>query len=357
MVARYNVPAEFYDITDAKLLVQPEPQYLYAQLILGALGAQLPVPSQIGSPLRPVGGQGAPYSSPDRDRLELAKSLPTELVAAKIDFKGLPGNTVRINRPVFTDSTYTVASRRITRGTSISTTAITPSSQQTSLTLDLWGGPYSSAVQPYSIEAFDSQMGVHNLANLVGTHLARDFHKFIDSVYVVLADTASSTVYPGDMTAVNDATYNGEFPFTFDQLLRAEAAADEANLPTLPDGFRVAVMTPTQVRQLGLDPLYARAAFTHAEYNQLFPGYVKSVSKTHIFKDTTLATTANSSNIKIHRGHYVAPGAFLCGMGRPPRTQFASDDNYGETQKVIWLADMAFGLANNAMIISMKSSA
>jgi hypothetical protein len=360
MVARYNVPAEFYDFTDSKLLAQPEPQYLYAQLLIGALGASLPVPSVIGNPQRPVGGQGAPYSSADRDELVLARALPSELVAAAIDFKGKPGSTVRINRPVFTNTTYTKASRKIVRGSSISTTPIQPQSQQTNMTLELWGGPYStdaSAVAPYSIEAFDSGMGVHNLAQLVGTHLSRDFHRFLDSVAVVLADTASTTKYPDGMTAVNDATYSGMFPFTFDQLLRTEAAADEANLPTLPDGFRLAVMTPTQVRQLGVDPLYGRSAFVHPGYSNLFPGYVKSVSKTHVFKDTTLATTANTSSVAIHRGHYIAPGAFMVGMGRPPRTQFASDDNYGETQKVIWLADMAFELANNTMVISMKSSA
>jgi hypothetical protein len=84
---------------------------------------------------------------------------------------------------------------------------------------------------------------------------------------------------------------------------------------------------------------------------------VKSVSKTHIFKSTTLTTTSNSSSVSINRGHYIAPGALLAGMGRRPHTAPSTDDNYGETAKVVWLADLAFGLADNRFCLSVRSTA
>src|SRR5688572_22298708 len=107
-------PQNFYDVTSSLLLTQPEPQYLYADFWLGSMSLSLSLPGEMGLPGRSISGVGASYSSAERDRLMLeGSSLSRELVATKFDFNGMPGNNVRINRPVFTNSTYTEASRRI----------------------------------------------------------------------------------------------------------------------------------------------------------------------------------------------------------------------------------------------------
>ena len=358
-VGRVSLPQEYYDKTSDMLLSQPEPQYLYATLFLGALALSLPEPAALGLPGRDVGGQGAAYIPPERDRLMLSNPMFTQVIAGKVDFAGQPGNSLRINRPAYTNTTYTEASRRIPIGSSISTVATGVSSEQNNLTLYRYGGPYdqtNTRVAPIAIEAFDASMGVHNLARITGVTLVRDCHRFIDAVNVSLLDLASVTVYPEGMTADNDATAKGSFPFTYEQLLRAERKADDANLGQFPDGFRCAVLTPTQCEQLGLDPVYARAAQFFPEYSNLFPQYVKSVSKTHIFKSTTLTTKSNSSSVNVHYGHYIAPGALLAGMGRPLRVMPSTDDNFGETAKVVWLGDLAFGLADNRFVLSIRSS-
>lgn len=357
---RASVPENFYDITSDMLLVQPEPQYLYAQMFLGALGASLAPPGELGLPGRAIGGNGAPYSAEDRDRLVLANPMMREVIAAEVDFNGKPGNSVRINRPVFANTTYTETSRRIATGTTISTTPITVSSQQTNLTLYRYGGPYDSTnsrVAPYAIEAFDANMGVHKAASIHGTHLKRDFHRFIDAVEVSLLDLAASAIYPDGMSAVNDATVAGSFPFTYEQLCRVGRDMDIANLPYFSDGFRALVLTPTQVNQLRQDEKYRQAAVFKDEYNVLFPGYVSSVNKFHIFVSNTLTVSNNSSSVAIHYGHAIAPGALLAGMGRAPRVAPNTNDNYGETALVVWLADLAFGLANNSFVYSVRSSA
>jgi hypothetical protein len=355
---RATFPESFYDKTSDMLLVQPEPQYLYSALFLGALGASLSVPGELGLPGRGVSGAGGAYSSEDRDRLMLSDPMVTELIAAKVDFNGAPGNTIRINRPVFANSTYTEASRRIPSGATISTTAITPASQQTNLTLFRYGGPYDGgAVRPYGIEAFDANMGIHKASSIIGTHHKRDFHRFVDAVNVALLDMASATDYPEGMSADNDATAAGSFPFTYEQLSRCEKNMDDANLPTFGDGFRCLVLTPTQVNQLRQDKQYQRAAQNMPQYNILFPQYVGSVNKFHIFKSTTLAAPTNGSGVAVHRGHAIAPGALLAGMGRAPRVAPSTNDNYGETILTIWLADLAFGLSNNTFVRSVRSSA
>ncbi len=358
---RATMPEGFYDRTSDMLLVQPEPQFLYAELFLGALGISLVPPSELGVPGRAIGGAGAQYTAADADRLRLASPMFTQVIAASVDFTAQPGNNMRINRPVFANTTYTEASRRVASGTTISTTPITAQSQQTNLTLFRYGGPYDSVnsrVAPFGIERFDANMGVHKAASIFGTHLVRDCHKFVDAVEVTLLDLANTAVYPSGMTALNDATTAGAFPFTFAQLADTEAQMDTANLPTFPDGFRVFVGTPIQLQQLKNDSQYQRAAQFFPAYSILFPQYVASVGKFHIFKSTTLTITANSSSINIHYGHAIAPGALLAGMGGDGlRVVAANEDNYGQTAKVVWLGDLAFGLANNSFVYSVRSSA
>lgn len=358
--SRASFPESFYDKTSDMLLVQPEPQYLYAMLYLAALRASLETPEELGLPGRQVGGVGANYTQPEKDRLMLSNPMVSEVFAAEIDFNGAPGNTVRINRPVYANSIYTESSRRIATGTTISTSAITPQSQQTSLTLFRYGGPYDNnagAVAPYGIEAFDANMGVHKASKIVGTHHKRDFDRFVDAVMVSLFDLASATDYPEGMTADNDATATGSFPFTYELLSRTEKNMDDANLPTFPDGFRALVLAPTQLNQLRNDKQYQRSAKSFEQYNILFPTYVASVNKFHIFRSTTLTTTSNTSSVNVYHGHAIAPGAALAGMGRAPRVMPSTNDNYGETILTVWLADLAFGLANNTFVRKVASSA
>jgi hypothetical protein len=356
-LSRVQMPENFYDITSGMLLTAPEPQYPYADLFKLALQTSLQVPGELGLPGRAVGGAGANYSAAERDRLRLASALPREIFAAEFDFNGMAGSTIRINRPVFTDSTYTAASRLIAGGSTISTTPIAPKSGQNNLTLFRYGGPYDTAVQPYGLEAFDAKMGVFKAASIVGTHMKRDFDKFLDAVWVTLFDLGATSVYPEGMTADNDATTTGSFPFTFEQLGRTQRLMDVANLPTFGDGFRLLVLTPTQVEQLGLDGNYNSRAKEHAQYSSIFPSYVSSVKRFHIFQSNTLTTTNNSSSIAIQGGQAIAPGAALGGMGRPPRVAANTNDNYGETALVVWLADLAFALANNSFVYKVRSSA
>lgn len=357
-VSRITLPENFYDISSAKLLAQPEPQYPFASLFLSAIGASLPIPSGLGLDGRQVPSAGSSYSAAERDRLMLAQALPGALFALGVDFSKTPGNTIRINRPAFSNTTYTEASRKVATGASISTTPIDIGSEQTHLVLQRYAGPYdttNSRVAPYAIEAFDANMGIHSAPSMVGTHLARDFHRFLDTVHVTIAD-GGTAVYPDGMSADNDATTAGSFPLALEQLSRTEQLMDEANLPTLPDGSRVLMLSPYQVKQLRHDPEYMAQAENHQSFNLLFPNYVGSVGKFHIFKSNTLSQPTNGSSVAVHRGIAMAPGCFMGGMGRAPRVSASTDDNYAETVKVIWLADLAFGVADSRFFRSVRSA-
>lgn len=353
-----SLPENFYVKTSDKLLCQPEPQYLLAQLFLAAIAASLPVPAGMGLDGRMVPSAGSAFASADRDRLALAQALPSALFALGVDFAKQPGDTVKINRPAFANTTYTKASRAVARGASITTTPITIGSEQTHLTLERFAGPYDSTnsrVAPLAIEAFDANMGVHSAPSMAGGQLVRDFHKFLDAVHVTLGDLGSS-IYPDGMTADNDATTVGSFPMTLEQVSRTEEDMDDANLPTLPDGSRVLILSPKQWKQLKHDPEYKAQAEFHKEFNLLFPNYVGSVGKFHVFKSTTLSRPTNGSSVPVHRGIAIAPGLYMGGVGRKPRVAASTDDNYGETAKIIWLADLAFGVADTRFARSLRSA-
>lgn len=358
-LSRPTLPENFYDITSAKLLVQPEPQFLMARLFLSALGTSLPMPAGFGLDGRQVPSAGAAYASADRDRLEVASALPNALFALGVDFAKTPGSTIRINRPLFANTTYTQASRKVQSGQSISTTPIDIGSEQTHLVLERYAGPYdgtNSRVAPFAIESFDANMGVHSLPSLVGTQLTRDFHKFLDTVMVTLGDSGS-TIYPDSMAADNDATTANSFPMTLEQVSRTEQTMDDAFLPTLPDGRRVLALSPLQWKQLKHDPEYEAQSQYFPEFNLLFMGaYVGTVGKFHIFVSSTLSKPNNSSSVPVHRGIAMAPGCYMAGMGRPPRVANSTDDNYAETVKLIWLADLAFGIADSRFFYSVRSA-
>lgn len=357
-ISRITLPENYYDKSSDQLLCQPEPQYLFASLFLSAIAAQLGMPAGMGLDGRMTPVTGGAYASADRDRLVLAEKLPSSIFALGIDFSKGPGSTVRINRPQFADSTYTVASRAVATASTISTQPITIGSEQTHLTLVRYAGPYDNGntrVAPIAIEAFDANMGIHSAPSIVAAQLTRDYHKFLDAVHVLQGEVGTA-IYPEGMTADNDATTAGSFPFTLEQLSRTEQTMDDANLPVLPDGSRIMVLTPKQWKELKHDPEYEAQAAFHKEFALLFPNYVGSVGKFHVFKSTTLRTVNNGSTVPVHRGVAIAPGAFMGGMGRKPRVAPSTDDNYGETAKVIWIGDLAFGVADSRFLCSVRSA-
>lgn len=357
MISRDQLPEEFFDRTSAQLLTQPVPMFLYARLFLRAMNITLAPPGSMGLPGRDIPGQGANYTDHENDALMLSDDLATELFAVKADFAGEPGHTLKFNRPKYESTTYTQASREIGVNQTISNTPIEAGSEQTALTIKRFAGPYDSTnsrVAPFGLDAFDASMGVHDLVKFVGNHLKYDFHKTLDSFFVTLANLGNATVRPAGMNADNDATAKAQFPLTYEQTSRCAKAMDEANLPTLGDGRRIMVVTPTGKKFLKDDPQFARYAEFHKEKNPLFPGWFGSTPEFHFFQSTTLTSTANSSSVGIHTAHAMAPGCFMGGRGSKIKVAPSTDDNYGEAAKLIWLAYLALGLADNRFIYLVK---
>lgn len=351
-LSRATVPQNFFDITSDRLLLAPDPQYVYAQLILNTFNVNLSMPDMVGLPGRQIGGQGADYQTVEQGQLMLESDVLTSgAFAVDYDFNGAPGTSVRFNRPSFTNWAATNADRRLRPGQTISTTSVSIASEQTVLVLDRFAGPYSSTtsgsgeVAPIALEKFDAGRGVHNLVRMAGLHLVRDFHRFLEIEAVGIFDSAASTVYPRGMTDANTPTVAGEYQLDWETCTRLARTMDDAYVPKFPDGRRVLVLTPQGMEQLRQDPIFINVAKENERTNPLFQRYTElkyTLPEWHIFQNSNLTTAANTSSVTIHTGHAIAPGCAGVGMGGRPEVRFSTNDNYGESVPVIWIAYMAF---------------
>lgn len=361
-ISRATLPQEFYDITSAELLIQPEPEYLHALLAKSAFDAEISAMSiGLQIPSRDFPTSGPAYADIDAGRLNLSDDILSPAIKVQNEFgQEMIGHTIRINRPKYTESTYTQASRRSPVGTTFSVSPISVESEQVSMTIDRFAGPYSNtdgAVRPYGIERFDANRGVHNMAAVREHFFKRDFDKWLDRTIVDLYDQSSAAIYPVGMTAVNDSLVAGDYPFSYDQIRRVRTSMDTANIPKFGDGKRIMVITPLQQEQLEADPEYRQLAKFHPAFNPLFlKSYVNTVGNFHIFTSNTLLTTANSNSIPIQYGQAFGPQMVGMGAQGMPRVVPSTDDNFGERVVAIWLWYAAFQVLDNRFGRSVRSS-
>jgi N4-gp56 family major capsid protein len=365
LIGQASIPEEFYTLTSAHLLVQPDPQYFHAMLFKQALGAAMNIQSggpmglQVGN--RPISGQGAAYTDANHDRLMLAPPDPvySSAIMLATDFNTRVGHTIRINRPKFGSGGFTLALREVSSGQQISTTAIDLSSEQVTLTLKRYAGPYdtvAAAVAPYAVDRLDASRAVHNMSEMVGKHMQRDLDKWLDSVLVTLLNSGSTTLYPAGFAAANDSTVQGDMPGDVDLLFRAEETLKLASIPRFSNGRYMAVVSPTFSRQLKGDPQFARFAKYFPQTNPLFNSYCGTVGGLDIFESTTLTATANSSSVNVYSSQVFGPGMLGAGIGRLPEVMPNTQDNYGEQALLVWIAYLAFGVLDNRMGIVLKTS-
>ena len=103
VITRASLPEEFFDITSAQLLLQPEPQYLHAQMAKLAVASELSTPGAVGFMAgRTAGSEGAAYASVNDGRLMLDPGFMGDAILAVNGLGSAPGHTIRMNRPKFT---------------------------------------------------------------------------------------------------------------------------------------------------------------------------------------------------------------------------------------------------------------
>jgi hypothetical protein len=364
LVARASLGAEFEDRTSLKLLVQPEPQYLYAQLWMMALNASFERDAgSLGWRPPEIGVGGAAYPNADADRLIFEDPIYKETFINVNEIGARQGQTIRINRPLFANTTYTQASREIANGTSISTTPINFGSEQVSVTVKRWGGPYDQVngnVAPYGVDRFDATKSIHSTAEMVGTQLKRDFDKTLDTfigAYLSLGATslytngytATTSFYGGVASPTLNAAGYGEAPMSLAMIRYIERSMLAANLPMFPNGRYALVLPAIGIQELGDDPQWIKSSEFHPPVNVILAkSYYRTSGKMDIFISNSLPTTNNgNTSATVYIGQAFAPGVFGSGLAMMPRVAKSSADNYGEWALLVWLMYAGFSLLDS----------
>lgn len=383
-ISRLTLPSEFQDAADAVMLAQPQPAFFWARLTsVAQMGAEI---VRSGSPFGPNADRKLVTSGaavPSLESMQLQLGDP-ETLASLASYKGAivtdffkgatPKQVVTMNRPVFTDSTYTEASRDVTRAT-ISTTALAISGEQVSITILRKSGPYSNsaaAVQPYGIEGFDANFSLHNFSQLVELHLQRDRQKYLDSVIgsrFVTGAPSENCVYPGDPSGSLSAagsTYstqdNAAFLTQGDRLMdvpalhRAVRVLQEAGVPTFANGRYMAVLSTKQVEDLKNSSSYQRLAKYFPEKNPLFRSYLSTIGDIDIFQSSTNGTATANSTITVQQGVAFGPGAVAMATANPCHVECGDDTNFGQRVTVLWMADEGYQTIDNRFLVSLRSN-
>lgn len=365
LISRASVPQEFVDFHSAKLLRQPTPQFFHAGLCMNAMRLQTAKIGQLGLavPGRTFGGEGAPYANLQEMMAKLSPESDAVYgsaitVVAELGKRG-QGHSIKINRPKFTNTVATKAARRLPSGAQISKSGLAVGSEQVIVTIERYGGPYSDAngaVQPFAIDKFDAKRMQHDPASFTQLHLDYDFHLWLDTVNVQLFDTGAA-IYPDGMTADNDSVVAGDFPMSFDFLTKIEANLRAANVPTFANARYMCVATVRQMQQLRVDGAYQRLAVFNNDINPaLKKSYRGTVGNLDIFESTTLTTVSNSSSVSIQYGQAFGPESVGWAMDEMPKVATDSDDNYGETAKLVWLFYAASEVLDSRFQRSFRTS-
>ena len=364
IINRASLPEEFFDITSGKMLVQPEPQYFHALLAKMSLGAALSIGlgGGVGLPGRQIADKGAQYTQPGADRLILANPEPmmSQAVITVAELGTQVGHTVRLNRPKYGSGGFTLAAREITSGSAIATVAIDLSSEQTALTLKRYGGPYdtvNSNVAPFALDRFDVSRSVHSIVQVVGTHMQRDFDKWLDTVMVTLFNGGSTTLWPQGYTADSQSQNAGDMPMDIDTIFRGVETLKLSNIPVFPNGRYRAVIGPTAARQIKGDPQAAQYIRYDNTVNPVFQAsYLGSVAGCDIFESNTLQSVNNAQAVPITTSQMFGPGMVGMGWGQLPRVATSTDDNFGESAKLVWLAYAAFTITDSRFGVQIHTS-
>jgi len=371
IIDRASLPEEFYDTTSARMLITPEPQFVFAFLAKLAIGSALVAALPAGyagiSADRGVPGSGAPVQSQQAGaRLMLASLDPqiAQSIATITELGKAPGHTVRLNRPRYGSGGFTLASREITSGTQISTTPIDITSEQVTLTLKRYGGPYDPTVQnavaPFALDKFDSSVALHSLVDYVGLHMRRDFDAWLDNVISLFAASGSTTLWPNGFSADNASQQAGDMPMDVDLLFRGVETMKNNKIPVFPNGKYRGFLSPTQARQLKGDPQAAQ--YIRYDVNSKNPvtgldgAFIGSMPGLDLFEATTVQTALNTQSVSITTGVIMGPAMVGQGYGSLPRVAFSTNDNYGEHALMVWLMYAAYGLLDSRFGLQMHTS-
>lgn len=374
-IGRVNLPAEFYDRVSAKVALPPLPEFTYARMLyMASMGAALNRigPDAARGVFTGVMADGG-IPSPDWEMGQLILNGQLAMADAIMvcdDLVAGPGHTVRIPRPVYSGGGYTFAARRVAPGQTISTTPITVTDEEVSITVERHNGPYAtsgSSVQPYLVTEAEAKRSVHSIVKRVGDALQYDRNALVDGAISALFDNWSGVIYPGDpnntlasVGTSGDAAacpVPGARPFSLEALLRGEAWLKTRNIRRFADGTYKCIITPAQALQLSVDPLWVRSSPFKDDKNPLSMTNLGRVGNVDVYtSNSNTIDTSTVSGVSINHAVMFGPNSVgYAETADPCHVRQSSQTNYDSQALLIWIKDEGASQLDNRFGVSIHS--
>lgn len=361
VISRGSLPHNFLDSRVSPRLKLPTPtsQFLFAQAALGgrmrfaALNAGMQTVQQFGS----IAGPGVVHS-PDLDRMiRVADALPG-FVKAVDEFGKGAGDTIKLDRDVYSGGGYSEAARERVTGKKTATTGQRIKGEQVPMVLKHFRGPYAAdgtEVQPYIVEEFDTQFRANKeqLASKITRHLHFDYVKWLDTVVRDRFRATQYITYADGVSNVSAMVSGAGHTIDMTWLLTGRKALSDREWRPFDNGYYLCLV-PTAFRiQMLDDSRFVDLVKAHTrDVNPIF-GFIGTMDDVMFAECTTLKTYSAGETVPgdgnavpagatVYEALMFGPGCVGMGTGQEVEARFMDDTDAGAQASIIWDAKQAF---------------
>lgn len=332
---------EFVDQLSQELLIEPDPQWVFALLAGAARAGALGIPEMMG-PSGAVanmeqamsGGMGT-LRLLDQRWMSVAGSF-----CKVVSEPTTPGKVILIDRPAFLDSgLFTEASRRLVEATPVSATPQAPTMGQATVTIREYAGPHDgSNVAPIGVTDFLKRRARHDMISYVGGLLRRDRNKWVDRA---ILEQLLSTSHATD--GADDA------PFTEDMMSAILRKLQERNVPTFANGMYMLVISPIHLQDLKGDEKFRESVRYLGEQGALIQGHVANHGGFMVVVSNNIPS-ATVDDQTAYQAVAFGPESVGWAIGLDAEARRSKDDDFGREDRVLWLAHEGWALLNEAFV-------
>ena len=361
------MPADFIDRLSDEFLLAPDSDFIFARWLFSAmLQENMRGVDGIDVVLEQFkDGRSGPRGVLANMNEAMAQGRGGPLLLSRMNYpdmikvvtdptKAQEGETIKINRPKYLDSSTTASDYRISATAALfGSNGQTPGMDQVSVTIYENAGPVDSSGtrKPINLAEFTRKMSRHDLLNYVGKLLRQNrvsmVHYWIAGLLSTAAEANGVTgatggiTFPTGISAKADFTGSGNEPFTLNMLFEGATVLANRKVPGIGGSNRyMAVLDERQYTSLKNDDQYQRLSTFQEEYNPLFPGYKRTIDNVIICTTNAMPqiTTLGGGAVTGNQGYIVAPN--LLGYGCAQEAQVLRDrnDDGGRFNRVGWNA-------------------
>jgi N4-gp56 family major capsid protein len=332
---------EFVDKLSAELILEPDAQYVFAQLAQAARAGAMGIPGIMGR-----AGTAANMDKAMGAGLGTLRMMNPRWMSVARDFAKVvsdpttPGKVILIDQPRYLGGSFAEAARRLTEGTPVAAAPVPPTMGQVTVTIREYGGPHDgSDVAPIGISDYLKRRATHDLVAYLGLLLRRDRNRFVDRAIVDLMLTTTNVTTPGD-TAEDDLV--ADQLMTEDVLSEILFQLQTRNIPTFSNGMYMLVIGPKHLKDLKGDEKFRESVRYLGTDGALVQGHIANHGGFMIVEANSIPNSdvggGGGGGVVGFQALAFGPEAIGWAIGMDTEARPSKDDDYGREDRVLWIA-------------------